>query len=365
MRKLFLSLCMVLALVACKDEKKESTQADIKQVVKIGGLLPMTGGIAHIGEGAKNGALMAIEELNSMPNSKYKYEFICEDIGSSPSKTPAIYNKLVQIDKVAALTSFNTAVGKIVKPLAFKDKIIHISSAVDNTIGDNAFNYVNSYSIKETSERLVEYMKKNKMKTISLVAFNHLSTEAVLQTLESVLKANEIEILSINRFNMEQMDFKTEALKIKQENPDIVFMHLVEPSMSLFSKQLLDYGYAGKLSSFLLFIYSNNPELFNEQIMIDLRDGADDFNKAYFEKFGVQAQAASINTYDNVMLIGKFIEKFQIPGKINAEDMGEKMKEIIENYMSPRGKMSLDSGLIYTNTVVKTIKDGNPLIIED
>ena len=365
MRKWLLSVCMILALIACKDEKSESTRTDIKPVVRIGGLLPLSGGIAHIGEGAKNGALMAIEKLNSMPNNKYKYEFVYEDIGSSPNKTPTIYNKLVQIDKIVALTSFNTAVGKIIKPLAFEDKIIHISSAVDNTIGDNAFNYVNSYSIKETSERLVEYMKKHDMHTISLVAFNHLSTEAVLQVLENVLKTNGIEILSVNRFNMEQIDFKMEALKIKQENPDMVFMHLVEPSMSLFSKQLLDYGYNGKLSSFLLFIYSNNPELFNEQVMIDLREGTDDFNKAYFEKFGVQPQAASINTYDNVMLIGKFVEKFQIPDKIDANDMGEKMKEVIENYMSPRGKMSLDNGLIYTNTVVKTIKNGKPLIIED
>ena len=201
MKKLILSLCVVLALIACKDEKKNTAQVEARQIIKIGGILPMTGGVAHIGEGARNGAIMAIEKLNSFPNRKYQYEFVYEDIGNSPSKVPSIYNKLTQIDKIVALTSFNTAAGKIIKPLAFKDKIIHISSAVDNTISDNAFNYVNSYSIKETSERLADYMISQNMKTISLVAFNHLSTESVLQELETVLKSKGIEILSINNIN--------------------------------------------------------------------------------------------------------------------------------------------------------------------
>ena len=365
MKKLLLSLCILLALTACKDENQQTAQATTKPVVKIGAMLPMTGGIAHIGEGGRNGALMAIEKLNSLPDNKYKYEFVYEDIGYSPDKTLAIYNKLTYIDKVVALTSFNTAAGKIIKPLAAKDKIIHISSAVDNTISDNVFNYVNSYSIKETSERLVEYMKIHQMKTISLVAFNHLSTESVLQELEPILKSNGIEILSVNRFNMEQLDFKMEALKIKQENPDMVFMHLVEPSMTLFSKQLLDYGYTGKLSSFLLFIYSNNPELFNGQIVVDLKDATEDFNQRYRDKFGIEAQAASINTYDNVMIMGTFIEKYGIPQKVDATTMGTLMKNVIENYESPRGKMLLDNGLIYSNTIVKTINSGKPVNIEE
>ena len=62
---------MVLALAACKDEKKDAEA--VKPVIKIGGILPMTGGAAHIGEGARNGAIMAVETLNSDLNNKYKY----------------------------------------------------------------------------------------------------------------------------------------------------------------------------------------------------------------------------------------------------------------------------------------------------
>ena len=41
------------------------------------------------------------------------------------------------------------------------------------------------------------------------------------------------------------------------------------------------------------------------------------------------------------------------------------MKNVIENYESPRGKMLLDNGLIYSNTIVKTINSGTPVNIEE
>ena len=71
MKKIILSLMSILALGACKEENKMPQE---KPVIKIGGLLPLTGGIAHIGESTRNGAIMAIEKLNSLPNNKYKLE---------------------------------------------------------------------------------------------------------------------------------------------------------------------------------------------------------------------------------------------------------------------------------------------------
>jgi len=364
MKKTLLTLCMILGLASCGDKAQEQ-KANEKPIIKIGAILPLTGGAAQLGEGAKNGAIMALEQLNKNSDNHYKYELIIEDIGLSPSKTLPVYSKMIQLDKVAGLVSFNTAAGKIIKPLASKDKVLHLSSAADNTISDKTFNYVNSYSLKETSNRLVEYMKANQMKTISLVVFNHLSTEPIVQALEPVLRDNDIEILSIDRFNTEQRDFKMEALKIKELNPDMVFVHLVEPVLTLFPKQLLQDGYKGKLSSFLMFAYSANPILFEGQPFVDLREGSDDFNQEYKQRFGVDAQAASINTYDNVMLIAEFIEKNGSPKDVATDKIYEAMQNVVSNYKSPRGELMLDDGLVYSNTTIKTIKDGRSVAVEE
>ena len=55
MKKWLLSLCMVLALVAC-DDKKETAQTDARHVVKIGVLYPMSGDAAAFGDSAKKAA---------------------------------------------------------------------------------------------------------------------------------------------------------------------------------------------------------------------------------------------------------------------------------------------------------------------
>lgn len=355
MKKILVILCMALSLVGCSEEKSG------KPVVKIGGILPLTGGAAQMGETAKNGAILAIEQINSNKQNKYKYEFIAEDIGLSPNKAMPVYTKLVESDKVSGLVSFNTAVGKIIKPLVTKDKIIHISSAADNSIADGKFNYVNSYSIPEVSSRLVDYMKENNMKTISLATFNHISTEALLQDLTPILKKAGIKILFVQRFNPDQRDFKTESLKIKKSNPDMVFVHLVEPGLTLFSKQLLQDGYKGQLSSFLMFAYAENPTLFNGQPFVDLKEGSGDFNTEYLKRFKSEPSAASINTYDSVMLIAEFIEQNGLPQE--SENIESKFKEIVSNYRGPRGKTLMDdSGLIYSNTIIKKIRNGKPVI---
>ena len=357
MKKLLCVLCAILLLGACDKEQSG------KPVVKIGGILPLTGGAAQMGESARNGAILAIEKINGDKNHKYKYEFISEDIGLDPNKTIPIYTKLIESDKVAGMVSFNTAVGKIIKPLIARDKVIHISSAADSSIADGNFNYVNSYSISEVSNCLVDYMKLNNMKTISLATFNHVSTEALLQELTPILQSNGIKILYTQRFNPDQRDFTAEALKIKKANPDMVFMHLVEPGLTLFSKQLLQNGYKGALSSFLMFSYAENPSLFEGQPFVDLKDGKDDFNAEYTQRFNSEPSAASINTYDSIMLIANFIEKNGIPR--DYDSINNQMREIVLDYNGPRGKTLMDNnGLIYSNTVIKKIKNGKPVVAE-
>jgi len=360
MKKLLCVLCAILSLGACDKEQSG------KPVVKIGGILPLTGGAAQMGEAAKNGAMMAIEQLNKNTQNKYKYEFIAEDIGLAPAKTVSIYTKLVKTDNVMGVVSFNTATGKIIKPLADKDKVLHISSAADSSIGDNKFNYVNSYSVHDASKKLVDYMKPKNMKTISLVTFNHVSSEFILQTLQPVLKANNIKVSSVARVNMEQRDFTSDAAKIAKNKPDMVFMHLVEPALTLFSKQILRDGYNGELSSFLIFAFAENPELFNHQHFVDLKNADDNFNAQYSKRFKSAPQAASINTYDSVMLIANFIEKYGLPMNQDDAGMAHNIQQIVAEYAGPRGKMHIDTdGLIYSETTIKKIENGTPIVNND
>ena len=73
MKRFLASLCMVLALVACKEEKKQA-EVKAKPVVKIGVSLPLTGNLAYIAEGAKNALQMVLEKWQKK-ETKYQYEY--------------------------------------------------------------------------------------------------------------------------------------------------------------------------------------------------------------------------------------------------------------------------------------------------
>ena len=53
MKKWLLSICMVLALVACKEEK-DTANADPRPIIKLGVMYPMSGDSAFFGDSAKN-----------------------------------------------------------------------------------------------------------------------------------------------------------------------------------------------------------------------------------------------------------------------------------------------------------------------
>ena len=333
-----------------------------KPTIKIGAILPITGGTAKMGEGARNGALMAIDKINSNPDNKYIYKFIFEDIGLDQSKTVPIYKKLTEFDKVVALVSYNSAVGKIIKPLTGKDKVLHISSALDNGLPDNKFNYMNGFSLVAASNKFIDYLKSKDLKTISLVFVNHASTEAMFNILEPTLKENNIEILSINWFNPEQRDFKMEALRVKNLNPDIVYVHIFEPVLSLFSRELLRNDYKGELSTLQLFAFSDNPSLFEGQSFVGIKNGSDEFDREYQGRFGIESQASSTVTYDSIMLIARFVEKYGLPKETLPEDMKNKLGDIISTYEGPLGQLRIDdNGLIFSDMAIKVMRNGKPV----
>ena len=78
MKKWLLSFCMILALVACKEENKESSQVEVKPVVKIGVVNSMSGKYAENGQNVRQVIEFARQDFAS---SNIDFEFIFEDYG--------------------------------------------------------------------------------------------------------------------------------------------------------------------------------------------------------------------------------------------------------------------------------------------
>src|ERR1700730_16116421 len=88
-----------------------------KDAVLIGSYGPITGPAAFIGLGRRDGAALAIQEINAAGGiNGRKLQFAFEDDGFSPTKALASVKKLVELDKVFmvfGLSCSNPTVGTI------------------------------------------------------------------------------------------------------------------------------------------------------------------------------------------------------------------------------------------------------------
>lgn len=355
MKRFFAILCATLSLVACDGEKSD------KPVVKIGAVLPLSGDNSSFGESAKNGMIMALNEINADPNNKFKYEIVMED-GFDPKKTVSLYDKLKNYDKIDVLISENAAMGHAVKEKVKNDKILHISFSADGSVADNEYTFNNSSDLNALAVQLSEYLKSQKVKTIAIVTMNHMAGEAILTATEPALKKNNIKIVATEKILPDAKNVKSEALRVKNKKPDVVLLYAYEPLMSIFARELKIAGYTGKLTTYYLFAFSTEPSLFEGNFFINAPSGTSDFKQRYANEFSGNVSDISVPAhYDAVKIIHDVFEKY---GKENT-DYQQKLHQVISDYDGANGKLHMNQkGIIYSDGIIEKIENGKPVVVE-
>ncbi|MEF9944043.1 MAG: ABC transporter substrate-binding protein, partial [Burkholderiaceae bacterium] len=117
-----LAIVVAVALTACgkKEEpaKKEEAKAPAAaaapaEVIKIGHVAPLTGGIAHLGKDNENGARLVVDEINAaggiqLGDKTYKLELVAEDDKADPKEGTIAAQKLVDAGVVAVVGHLNS-----------------------------------------------------------------------------------------------------------------------------------------------------------------------------------------------------------------------------------------------------------------
>ncbi len=304
MKKLLLNLCMVLALVACKDEKKESTQANVKQVVKIGAILPLTGSQASMGEAARAGMEKALKEKNKS-NLHYSYELVFEDNQAKfPSMLP-IANKLVMQDNVDVMGTITTAMARVIAPVSDqKGKVLYaFSIEQENYQRFGKYAFTQGTSIEALSDKFVESFTKNNQDNISIFVENI----GVLGPLTHYLKEKLTEKgvrYQINEFNPGETDFRLVIEKAKNEGYTSFGIFAFPPERNIIIRQLAEAGV--EYSDFYSFSLDmdNVAENYDGIKTVTYNCGTDDFVESILKEYNIDSTYGSAEFYDfvNIMI---------------------------------------------------------------
>jgi branched-chain amino acid transport system substrate-binding protein len=286
--------------------------------IQVGIVLPLTGSQAAFGEIEKQSFDLALEEINAAGGIKgKKLEFLMEDDTGRPEVGRSVAEKLITKDKVVMLGGgYSSSVTAGLAGVAQQNSmpfLINTGSADDIT--EKGFDYVfrlnppaSEYS-SGVEELLAEVVKPKSVAILyENTKFGTSSSKAFAASCEKL----GIEVMLNEGYEHAGIDYKPILVKVKQLNPDIVYMVSYVMDAALLMRQSRELRLTPKLfigggAGFTLPEFKENAGVASEKVVsatlwhevLPLPGAMDYFNKfkARYNKdteyHGAEAYAAA------------------------------------------------------------------------
>lgn len=361
MKKLILTLWMILALGACKEETKP--QAQQKSIVKIGAIYPMSGDGGIFGQAAKKAADMFFEEFHSKP-SKFKYQIIFEDNQNKLSKQALLAQKLINVDKVDVIITVMSNFGAVVSPLAEQNKVLHFSTATDASVAKGKYNFIASSNMEGEIDLLYRQLVKKGAQNIDVVIAQATGPEQILSDFRKKIDIEKkLNINQVYRVNQSEKDFRLMFQKIKNDKSDYIMAILAMPTIDVFMRQYFENKINIPVTGIETFSYLQNKELAEGMWYVDAAPPRDDYVKKY------QAKTGAITTdYAEYMdLILQMITfGYEGAGTTDKRSVADYVEDNASGQKTAIGIISTaPDGFLNGQPVIKKIMNGETIIIKE
>jgi branched-chain amino acid transport system substrate-binding protein len=352
-----LSLALIATLVTLGGLPSGHAAA---KTIKVGINLPLTGADAEDAELIKNGAVMAIEEVNAKGGaSGYKIELVVLDDATAtagqydPAQAATNAKKFVgDSSVVAAIGPQMSGSGKAMSPILSEgDLAIITPSSTNPDITDPKF--ASTYRPKSKAvyfrtvttdayqgPNMANYMaEKLKVKSIYVLDDSGAYGVGIADAFQKRAKEKGIKVLGRDQLNPKEADYTTILTKVKGLNPDALYYGGVNQAGSKLVKQAYDVipkmikaGGDGVYSGALLkgagfpavegwYATSASPHLLDDP-------EAQPWVQRYAKRWGKQPSDYSITAYDAALVIidavgrvvksGKTLDRHNIRDAIQA-----------------------------------------------
>ncbi|MGL4986138.1 MAG: ABC transporter substrate-binding protein [Treponemataceae bacterium] len=233
-------LAISLLTVGCSKSSEE--------VIKIGGIFPLSGAVAVYGNEARNGVELAIKEINENGGVAGKQlVLISEDDEGAPEKTVNAYKKLTSRDGVkiiiGSLTSGSTA---SIASLAQAQKVLLLAPAATMESITDAGDYIFRACFIDPFQGTVggKFARENLNASNAAVLYNVENDYSVglYENFRIAFESSGGTVAAAESYSTGDKDFNAQLTKIKSVNPDIVYLPDYYATVALVAKQLRAQG---------------------------------------------------------------------------------------------------------------------------
>lgn len=242
MKKNVIMMSAIFALVLTGCAKKGSSD------VVIGGVFPLSGNVAVYGVECKNGVDLAIEEINASGgiNGK-KVVLISEDDEGNPDKTVVAFKKLTTRDGVGiVIGSLTSGCTNAITALSQAKKVVQMAPAATAPEITNAGNYIFRACFIDPFQGTVGgKFAADTLKAKRAAILYDLGNDYSVGLYENFVKAFEgdgREIVAVDSYATGDKNFNAQLTKIKNANPDVVYLPDYYATVALIVKQLRAQG---------------------------------------------------------------------------------------------------------------------------
>ena len=219
------------------------TQASAADTIKVGIVLPLTGPQAKFGEIEKQSFDMALEEINGGGGIKgKKLEFIMEDDTGRPEVGRSVVEKLITKDKVVMLGGgYSSSVTFGVAGVAQQNRVpFLVNTGSADKITEQGWDYIFRLNppVSEYASGVETFLAEVvKPKDAVILHENSLFGTKGAKAFQKSCKKLGIKVLMTEGYEHGGIDFKPVLVKVKQLNPDLVYMISYIMDASLLMRQ--------------------------------------------------------------------------------------------------------------------------------
>ena len=257
------AIAAALALAACGRQEAPATNpaaapapaakaaAAPSEVLKIGHVAPLTGGIAHLGKDNENGARLAVEEINAAGGLKvgdktYKLELVAEDDKADPKEGTIAAQKVVDSGAVAIVGHLNSGTTIPASKIYADAGMTQISpSATNPKYTEQGFKTAFRVCANDNQQGavLANYAADTlKAKTIAIIDDRTAYGQGLADVVERVAKQKGIKVVGREFTNDKATDFNAILTKVRATRPDVVMYGGMDATAGPMAKQMKQLG---------------------------------------------------------------------------------------------------------------------------
>ena len=343
--RLIAPLCILLA--------QPALAAAAEEPLRIGLIVPLTGGQASTGKQLANAVKLYISENGDVVAGR-KIEVIVKDDGAIPENTKRIAQELIVNDKVGIIAGFGiTPAALAAAPLATQARIPQIVLLAGTSIITERSPYIvrTSFTLAQSSTIIGDWAAGNGIKKVATLTTDYAPGNDALQFFKARFVAGGGEIVDEVRVPLVNPDFAPFLQRIKDAKPDALYVFVPGGQGGNFMKQFSERG-LDKAGIRII----GPGDVMDDDLLNNMGDAAlgtvtahmysaahpspanTAFVAAYRKMFGSRPGFVAVGGYDGIHLIYQALK--QTNGNSDGDVLVGAMKGM--KWESPRGPISID-----------------------